>query len=133
MAEHELFKRDTIGGTLDERIAAKPAPKVTIEDIKAVVTHTNYIVPLGTTLTICILTLRNGFTVTGESACASPENFDKAIGEELAYKAAVNKVWTLEAYLLREDMYANEDTSYEPLYADRVAEWQSHATTNEAE
>lgn len=55
-----------------------------------------------TTLTVCCLELQNGFTVTGESACASPENFDKALGEKIAYQNAKQKVWALEGYLLRE-------------------------------
>ena len=56
-------------------------------------------------LTICILTLENGFTVTGESACASPENFDKLIGQKIAYDNARNKIWQLEGYLLKERLY----------------------------
>lgn len=56
-------------------------------------------------LTICILTLENGFTVTGESACASPENFDLKIGREIAYKNAREKIWELEGYLLKEKLY----------------------------
>lgn len=43
-------------------------------------------------LTFCVLVLRNGFTVTGESACASPENFDAEIGRSIAYENAVNKI-----------------------------------------
>lgn len=58
-------------------------------------------------LTICILTLENGFTITGESACASPENFDKLIGQKLAYENARNKIWQLEGYLLKEQLYQN--------------------------
>lgn len=49
-------------------------------------------------LTFCVLVLRNGFTVTGESACASPENFDAEIGRKIARANAVNKVWTLMGY-----------------------------------
>lgn len=56
----------------------------------------------GTTLTVCALTLRNGFTVTGESASASVENFDEVIGREIARKNAREKIWALEGYLLRE-------------------------------
>ena len=56
-------------------------------------------------LTICILTLENGFTVTGESACASPENFDKLLGQKIAYENARNKIWQLEGYLLKEKLY----------------------------
>lgn len=52
-------------------------------------------------LTICVLVLRNGFTVTGESACASPENFDADLGRKIARKAAVDKIWALEGYALK--------------------------------
>lgn len=54
-----------------------------------------------TLLTFCVLTLRNGFTVTGESACASPENFDTEIGRKIARANAVQKVWPLMGYALR--------------------------------
>ena len=53
-------------------------------------------------LTFCVLVLRNGFTVTGESACASPENFDAELGKKIARKNAVNKVWPLMGYALKE-------------------------------
>ena len=53
-------------------------------------------------LTFCVLVLRNGFTVTGESACASPENFNAETGRKIARENAVNKVWMLEGYLLKE-------------------------------
>ena len=52
-------------------------------------------------LTFCVLVLRNGFTVTGESACASPENFDPEIGREIARENAVRKVWPLMGYALK--------------------------------
>lgn len=52
-------------------------------------------------LTFCVITLRNGFTVTGESACASPENFDPVIGRKIARQNAVNKIWPLMGYELR--------------------------------
>ncbi|SWJ13157.1 Uncharacterised protein [Klebsiella pneumoniae] len=48
------------------------------------------------------MVLRNGFTVTGESACASPENFDPEIGRKIARENAVNKIWMLEGYLLKQ-------------------------------
>ena len=53
-------------------------------------------------LTFCVLVLRNGFTVTGESACASPENFDAEIGRKIARANAVQKVWPLMGYALKE-------------------------------
>jgi len=52
-------------------------------------------------LTFCVLTLGNGFTVTGESACASPENFDAEIGRKIARANAVQKIWPLMGYELR--------------------------------
>ena len=57
------------------------------------------------TLTFCILTLENGFTVTGESACASPENFNAEIGKKIAYQNAREKIWILEGYLLKEKLH----------------------------
>ncbi|WP_186040605.1 Gp49 family protein [Burkholderia gladioli] len=56
-------------------------------------------------LTFCVLVLRNGFTVTGESACASPENFDAEIGRKIARQNAVAKIWRLEGYLLKQRLY----------------------------
>ncbi len=59
--------------------------------------------PLGL-LTFCVLVLRNGFTVTGESACASPENFNPEIGRRIARENAVSKVWPLLGYALKEKL-----------------------------
>jgi len=52
-------------------------------------------------LTVCVLVLRNGFTVTGESACASPENFNEVLGRKIAYQKAIEKIWSLEGYVLK--------------------------------
>jgi Phage protein (N4 Gp49/phage Sf6 gene 66) family len=57
-------------------------------------------------LTICVLVLKNGFTVTGESACASPENFDADLGRKIARQHAVEKIWPLEGYLLKAKLAA---------------------------
>jgi hypothetical protein len=56
-------------------------------------------------LTFCVLVLKNGFTVTGESACASPENFNAELGRKIARQHAVGKVWPLEGYLLRQSLF----------------------------
>lgn len=53
-------------------------------------------------LTFCVLVLKNGFTVTGESACASPENFNAEIGRRIARENAVSKIWPLMGYALKE-------------------------------
>lgn len=55
-------------------------------------------------LTFCVLLLRNGFTVTGESACASPENFDAEVGRRIARENAINKVWPLLGFRLRDEL-----------------------------
>jgi hypothetical protein len=55
-------------------------------------------------LTFCVLVLRNGFTVTGESACASPENFDAEIGRKIARANAVQKIWPLMGYALKDKL-----------------------------
>lgn len=56
-------------------------------------------------LTFCVLVLRNGFTVTGESACASPENFDAEIGRKIARENAEQKVWPLMGYALKQQLH----------------------------
>lgn len=92
------------------------APRITPEDIEDAIAETHVFTaaqavgPAGThqslgLLTICVLVLRNGFTVTGTSACASPENFDAAIGRNLAIKDAMRQVWPLEGYLLKEHLF----------------------------
>ncbi len=58
-------------------------------------------------LTICVLVLRNGFTVTGESACASAANFDADLGRKIARDNARAKIWPLLGYQLREQLYQN--------------------------
>ena len=57
-------------------------------------------------LTICVLVLRNGFTIVGESACASPQNFDAELGRKIARDNARGKIWALEGYALREKLHA---------------------------
>lgn len=57
-------------------------------------------------LTICILVMRNGFTVIGKSAPASPENFDAEKGKTFAYEDAIKQLWPLEGYALRERLAA---------------------------
>lgn len=56
-------------------------------------------------LTFCVLVLQNGFTVTGKSACASPENFDADIGRKVAFGDAFNQIWPLEGYLLKQRLH----------------------------
>lgn len=77
------------------------APRLTPDHIDKQVKGVDYYVFPGTTLTVCAITLQNGFIVTGESAAASPENFDEEIGRKIAYDNARNKIWAFEGYMLR--------------------------------
>lgn len=61
-------------------------------------------------LTFCVLVLRNGFTVTGESACASPENFDAELGRKIAWQNAVQKIWPLLGYALKDRLARTHNT-----------------------
>ncbi len=91
---------------IENEIQAKGlnAPRLNPQMIDATIVAEQYHVFPGTTLTVCALTLRNGFIVTGESAAASPENFDKEIGRKISRENARNKIWALEGYLLRSQL-----------------------------
>ena len=110
---------------IEQEIQAKglTAPRVTPADIEANIASEHYftaeqgafaafnppkgsdvVPPALSLLTFCVLVLRNGFTVTGESACASPENFDPQIGRDIARANAVNKIWPLMGFRLRDEL-----------------------------
>ena len=57
-------------------------------------------------LTIYVMTLKNGFTIIGKSACASPENYDAELGRKIAREDAKKQIWALEGYLLRSKLAA---------------------------
>jgi len=114
---------------IEQEIQAKglTAPRITPADIEANIASEHYFTALQGTrmegldnvadgvirrdvhplrpelglLTFCVLVLANGFTVTGESACASPENFDAELGRKIARQNAVQKIWPLMGYELR--------------------------------
>lgn len=88
---------------IEREIQAKGlnAPRLNPAHIDATIVGEAYYIFPGTTMTVCLLTLRNGFHVTGESAAASPANFDADIGEKIARDNARNKIWALEGYTLR--------------------------------
>ena len=90
--------------------------KLTPTDISAVVTGDMYFNPTHTTLTVCVVTTKNGGTVVGQSACVSPENFDVEIGRKLAFENATNQLWQLEGYCLL-DRLANRDSVFEAIAA----------------
>jgi len=112
---------------LDMELAASPGPRITPEQVEAAIFSTYYFTaaqgvlgkllddgndedevcaaieaePALELLTFCVLVLNNGFTVTGQSACAAPENFDADIGREIARRDAVAQIWPLLGYELR--------------------------------
>jgi Phage protein (N4 Gp49/phage Sf6 gene 66) family len=92
---------------IEQDIQAKglTAPRITPAHLDAKIATEQYHVFPGTTLTVCCLTLANGFTVTGQSAAASPENFNEDIGRKIARADAREKIWMLEGYLLRERLH----------------------------
>jgi len=113
--------------SIEQNIQAKgkTAPRITPADIEANITSAFYFTAAdgcfgasghrpnsaraGTglsLLTFCVLVLKNGFTVTGESACASPENFDADIGRQIARRNAEAKIWPLMGYELRSQLHA---------------------------
>ena len=116
--------------TIEAQIQAKglTAPRITPDDILANIASEHYFTaadgarmsPHGNhpvqdmntgvlgLLTFSVLVLKNGFTVTGESACASPENFDAEVGRKIARQNAVQKIWPLLGYELRTKLAAGE-------------------------
>lgn len=84
------------------------APRLTPDMIDECIHSEQYHVFPGSTMTVCAMTLRNGYIVTGESSAASPENFDEAIGRKIARENARNKIWALEGYVLREKLSASQ-------------------------
>ncbi|MFM7008244.1 MAG: Gp49 family protein, partial [Betaproteobacteria bacterium] len=109
--------------TIEQEIQAKglTAPRITPADIEANVDAEYFFtaadgvygadperrVPASSAthlLTFCVLVLKNGVPVTGESACASPENFDAEIGRKIARQNAVQKIWPLMGYALKEQL-----------------------------
>ena len=117
---HNTPSPDTSDAGIERLIQAKglTAPRVTPADIEANIRAETYFTAFDgfmaddrdmtmqdadalKLLTFCVLVLRNGFTVTGESACASPENFNAEIGRKIARENAVQKIWPLMGYELR--------------------------------
>lgn len=99
------------------------APRLTPADIDAaIIGETFTILPSGKCM-ICELTPRNGFTVRGEAAVVSIENFNPEIGQRIAREDARKKIWPLEAYRLQQTLFEP------PLRADAEAEGQAEATT----
>jgi len=91
--------------TESESAAVAVAPRVTLESMEQKITKEEYTL-IDNILTICVLKMANGFYVTGESAPASPANFNAALGRKFAREQAIRKLWAFEGYALREKLSA---------------------------
>lgn len=91
--------------SLDERIASRPGPKVTPQDVKDAFVSCDYYVFPGTMTTVALATMANGFRIVGQSACADPANFNEQIGRELALKDCERQVWAFLGYGLRQRLH----------------------------
>ncbi len=96
---------------IEQDIQAKDltAPRITPDDLDAKIAGEHYHHFTGTTMTVCCLVLVNGFAVVGQSAAASPDNFDAEIGRKIARADARDKIWQLEGYLLRDQLNRRTD------------------------
>jgi Phage protein (N4 Gp49/phage Sf6 gene 66) family len=87
------------------------APRVTEQDIKDRIARVHYLhdKDLFGTMTICTITMENGWRVAGTSACVSTDNYNKEIGDRIAYDNAFRQLWALEGYLLAEVQYMERE------------------------
>lgn len=82
--------------------------RITEEHVDACIYRKEFYVFHGSKVTVCCLTLQNGFKVLGSSACVDPKNFNKEKGEEIAFNKARAKIYDLEGYILQEQMYQDQ-------------------------
>ena len=133
---NNITSPDTSDSAIEQEIQAKgkTAPRITPLDVQVNIASEHYFtareaviggdialdeMPIDTVqalglLTFCVLVLENGFTVTGESACASPENFDPELGRKIARQNAEAKIWPLMGYQLKEQLYQRTQPATRP-------------------
>lgn len=80
------------------------APRLTPQLIDSKIAHKSFH-KITDVLTVCVLTLQNGYVVAGKAACASPENYNKEISEKIAFNNARDEIWALEGYLLKQKLF----------------------------
>lgn len=97
----------------DAAAVAKTPNRVTLESIKDKIDTTEYLYPeLNNTLTICVVTTVHGFSVIGESACIDLANYNKELGDRLAFEKAVAQLWALEAYRVKFEQFILDQQAY---------------------
>jgi hypothetical protein len=89
-----------------ESAAVQKTPnRVTLDSMLAKIVDTEFINPASIPhMTICVLTMKNGFAVVGKSAPADAGNYDRDLGHKFAKEDAVRQLWAFEGYALREQM-----------------------------
>ena len=91
---------------VEAALDALPHPHLTSEAVEKKVKYVRY--QNYGVMTLCFIAMQNGYIVVGKSAPASPDNFNKELGEHFAYKDALRQIWPLEGYLLRERLWEHE-------------------------
>lgn len=102
---------------LSKASAKSPATRVSLDDIKANISAEYFLTgdkavegmpvhPDLAVLTICILVMKNGFTIIGKAAPADPTNFNPGLGRTFAREDAMRQAWPLMGYALREKLRA---------------------------
>lgn len=99
--------------------ARSTAPRVTEAEVLGSIANKEFIKVNEGTLTICVLTLHNGWQVTGESACADLRNYKQDVGERISYDNAVKKIWAFLGFVLRDKLHNEPKTFLERLDRER--------------
>jgi len=118
----ETMTKEATEETVEQKIQEKKlkAPRLTPADIDAKIVNITYTNLPSKKVVVCEITLKNGYTVRGDSACVSPENFDQEIGNGIALKNARDKIWQLEGYLLQERYPVTQVEEFRPAPQIRV-------------
>jgi len=90
--------------------------KITPEFLQSEIVGVEYRRLTGT-MTHCTITVKNGFTFTGESACADPKNYDKELGEKYALENAKEKMWVPYGFMLKQQLADEAAWQADPYYA----------------
>ena len=111
MNQEQVLEQEIQTAGLNDALRASSlnSPRITPEHIDSTIASADYYVFPNTTLTVCCIHLKNGFNVTGESACVSSVNFNEELGKKLAYDNAKEKIWQLEGYLLNIIVKASQE------------------------
>lgn len=112
VTEQELIEKATAPRVTELSLMDNIAGHYFISPWKHVIDNTGADVKELIPLTICVIVLKNGFTVLGQSACADPANYNEDIGNRLAFNDAKNKIWALMGYALKQEIYLNGDGTF---------------------